>query len=67
MCWLKARIITNRRNKIKTDKSLCLLSVFRSTIETKNYTIPENPINAIAKIPAVIRAIGTPFSPLGTF
>ena len=30
------------------------------------YTKPEKPINAIAKIPAVMSAMGTPFTPLGT-
>lgn len=28
-------------------------------------TIPENPMNAIARIPAVIKAMGNPFIPLG--
>ena len=31
-----------------------------------NYTSPEKPINAIAKIPAVIRAMGAPSRALGT-
>ena len=31
------------------------------------YTKPENPINAIARIPAEISAIGAPFRPFGTF
>ena len=30
-------------------------------------TSPENPIKAIAKMPAVISAMGTPFMALGTF
>ena len=30
------------------------------------YTKPENPINAIARIPAVINAIGTPLNAFGT-
>lgn len=30
------------------------------------YTMPENPINAIANKPAVINAIGVPFIPSGT-
>ncbi len=29
------------------------------------YTIPANPIKAIARIPAVISAIGVPFIPFG--
>ena len=31
------------------------------------YTTPENPINAIASNPAVIKAIGVPFIPSGIF
>ena len=31
------------------------------------FTTPEKPINAIAKRPAVIRAIGVPFIPFGIF
>ncbi len=31
-----------------------------------NYTSPENPMNAIARIPQVIRAIGTPLNCFGT-
>lgn len=33
----------------------------------KNYTKPENPMKAIARIPAVIRAIGMPLNGLKDF
>ena len=36
-------------------------------INCKSYTTPENPMNAMASRPAVIRAIGVPCIPFGTF
>ena len=50
-------------------KIVSILSLFyhkRVAVLLKSYTRPENPINAIAIMPAEMRAIGTPLKDLGT-
>lgn len=44
----------------------CLPLIFLLFL-VSTYTTPENPINAIANNPAVIKAIGVPFIPSGIF
>ena len=40
--------------------------IFTKIIKIFYFTIPLNPMNAIARIPTVIRATGTPLNALGT-
>ena len=49
---------------MKTESPVVMNPIFNNEIF---YTTPENPINAIASKPAVIKAIGVPFMPSGIF
>lgn len=60
---LHFNVSSETKKSTKLQKKLSALVVFNWWLDF--YTIPENPINAIASNPATTRAIGVPFIPLG--
>ena len=61
-----AKIRTVRINKAFFIIIKISVTYVQATYFYKNYTKPENPMNAMARIPAVTRAIGMPLNGLGT-